>query len=60
MLQLKYKKVSIWKGLKGVEQLTIRLSKDDMQKIRAIAKTENRSINFIINQFIADKLKGGN
>ena len=42
-----------------MEQLTIRLSKDDMKKIRDVAEMEDRSINFILNQMVKAYFKRG-
>ena len=46
-------------GNKGMEQFTLRLKKDDLEKIRVIAKEENRSVNHIINTLVKMGLEYG-
>ena len=43
-----------------MEQFTLRLKKDDLEKVKAIAKEQDRSINYILSEIIAKHLKGGN
>ena len=38
--------------------ITIRVNNDSLDKVRAIAKEQDRSINYIINKIIFDFLKG--
>lgn len=40
-----------------MEQITFRLPKEIMDTIRAEAKEQNRSINFILNEIVKDYLK---
>ena len=42
-----------------MEQFTLRLKKDDLEKIKVIAKEKDRSINYIINQIILKSLEKG-
>ena len=41
-----------------MEQFTLRLKKEDLEKIKSISKEKDRSINYIINQMILKSLKG--
>lgn len=43
-----------------MEQFTLRLKKDDLEKIKAIAKELDRSINYVIADIVSKFLKGGN
>ena len=43
-----------------MEQFTLRLKRDDLEKVKAIAKDQDRSINYILSEIIAKHLKGGN
>ena len=47
-------------GVKGMEQFTLRLKRDDLEKIKAIAKEQDRSINYVIADIIAKFLRGIN
>ena len=47
-------------GNKGMEQFTLRLKKDDLEKIKAIAKEQDRSINYILSEIISNFLRGIN
>lgn len=38
--------------------ITIRVNNDSLDKVRAMAKEQDRSINYIINKIIFDFLKG--
>ena len=38
--------------------ICIRVNNDSLDKVRAIAKEQDRSINYIINKIIFDFLKG--
>ena len=44
----------------GMEQFTLRLKKDDLEKVKAIAKDQDRSINYILSEIIAKFLRGIN
>lgn len=41
-----------------MEQFTLRINKDDLEKVKAIAKEQDRSVNYIISQIIYKSLKG--
>ena len=43
-----------------MEQFTLRLKKDDLEKVKAIAKEQDRSINYVIADIIAKFLRGIN
>ena len=43
-----------------MEQFTLRLKKEDLQKVRAIAKEQDRSINYVIAEIISRFLRGIN
>ena len=43
-----------------MEQFTLRIKKDDLEKIKAIAKEQDRSINYVIAEIIAKFLRGIN
>ena len=47
-------------GVKGMEQFTLRLKKDDLEKVKAIAKEQDRSINYVIAGIVAKSLRGAN
>lgn len=40
--------------------ITIRVNNDSLDKVRAIAKEQDRSINYIINKIILEYLQGEN
>ena len=42
----------------GMEQFTLRLKKDDLEKVKAIAKDQDRSINYILSDIVAKFLRG--
>ena len=44
----------------GMEQFTLRLKKDDLEKVKAIAKEQDRSINYVIADIVAKFLRGIN
>ena len=44
----------------GMEQFTLRLKKDDLEKVKAIAKENDRSINYILSDIVAKFLRGIN
>ena len=44
----------------GMEQFTLRLKKDDLEKVKAIAKDQDRSINYILSDIVARFLRGIN
>ena len=39
--------------------ITIRVNNDSLDNVRAIAKEQDRSINYIINKIILEYLQGG-
>ena len=39
--------------------ITIRVNTDALDKVRAISKEQDRSINYIINKIILEYLQGG-
>ena len=41
-----------------MEQFTLRLKKEDLEKIKAIAKEQDRSINYILSEIISNFLRG--
>ena len=41
-----------------MEQFTLRLKKEDLEKIKAIAKEQDRSTNYVIGEIISKFLKG--
>lgn len=41
-----------------MEQFTLRLKKDDLEKVKAIAKEQDRSTNYVIGEIISKFLKG--
>ena len=41
-----------------MEQFTLRLKKEDLEKIKAIAKEQDRSINYILSEIIVKFLRG--
>ena len=43
-----------------MEQFTLRLKRDDLQKVRAIAKDQDRSINYVIADIVSRFLRGIN
>ena len=43
-----------------MEQFTLRLKKDDLEKVKAIAKDQDRSINYVIADIVAKFLRGIN
>lgn len=43
-----------------MEQFTLRLKRDDLEKIKTIAKEQDRSINYILSEIIAKFLRGIN
>ena len=43
-----------------MEQFTLRLKRDDLQKVRAIAKDQDRSINYVIADIVSKFLRGIN
>ena len=43
-----------------MEQFTLRIKKDDLEKIKAIAKEQDRSVNYVISEIIAKFLRGIN
>ena len=43
-----------------MEQFTLRLKRDDLEKIEAIAKEQDRSANYVIGEIISKFLKGAN
>lgn len=43
-----------------MEQFTLRLKKDDLEKVKAIAKEQDRSANYVIAEIIAKFLRGIN
>ena len=43
-----------------MEQFTLRLKKDDLQKVKAIAKEQDRSINYVIAEIVSKFLRGIN
>ena len=43
-----------------MEQFTLRLKRDDLEKVKAIAKEQDRSINYVIADIIAKFLRGIN
>ena len=40
-----------------MEQFTLRLKKDDLEKVKAIAKEQDRSINYVIAGIVAKSLR---
>ena len=43
-----------------MEQFTLRINKDDLEKVKAIAKEQDRSTNYVITEIIAKFLRGIN
>ena len=43
-----------------MEQFTLRLKRDDLEKIKAIAKEQDRSANYVIGEIISKFLRGAN
>ena len=43
-----------------MEQFTLRLKRDDLEKVKAIAKEQDRSINYVIADIVAKFLRGIN
>ena len=43
-----------------MEQFTLRLKRDDLEKVKAIAKDQDRSINYILSDIVAKFLRGIN
>ena len=43
-----------------MEQFTLRIKKDDLEKIKAIAKEQDRSVNYVIAEIISKFLRGIN
>ena len=43
-----------------MEQFTLRLKRDDLEKVKAIAKEQDRSINYVIADIVANFLRGIN
>ena len=43
-----------------MEQFTLRLKRDDLEKVKAIAKENDRSINYVIADIVAKFLRGIN
>lgn len=43
-----------------MEQFTLRLKKDDLEKVKAIAKEQDRSINYVIAEIVSKFLRGIN
>lgn len=43
-----------------MEQFTLRINKDDLEKVKSIAKEQDRSINYVIAEIIAKFLRGVN
>ena len=43
-----------------MEQFTLRLKRDDLEKVKAIAKEQDRSINYILSEIISNFLRGIN
>ena len=43
-----------------MEQFTLRLKKDDLEKVKAIAKDQDRSINYVIADIVSKFLRGIN
>ena len=43
-----------------MEQFTLRLKRDDLEKVKAIAKDQDRSINYVIADIVSRFLRGIN
>ena len=43
-----------------MEQFTLRINKDDLEKVKAIAKEQDRSVNYVISEIISKFLRGIN
>lgn len=43
-----------------MEQFTLRINKDDLEKVKAIAKEQDRSVNYVIAEIISRFLRGIN
>ena len=43
-----------------MEQFTLRLKKEDLEKIKAMAKEQDRSINYVLAEIISKFLRGIN
>ena len=41
-----------------MEQFTLRLKRDDLEKVKAIAKDQDRSINYVIADIVSKFLRG--
>ena len=43
-----------------MEQFSLRLKKEDLEKVKAIAKEQDRSINYVLAEIISNFLRGIN
>ena len=43
-----------------MEQFSLRLKKEDLEKVKAIAKEQDRSINYVLAEIISNFLRGMN
>ena len=43
-----------------MEQFSLRLKKEDLEKIKAMAKEQDRSINYVLAEIISNFLRGIN
>ena len=43
-----------------MEQFSLRLKKEDLEKVKAIAKEQDRSINYVLAEIISKFLRGIN
>ena len=43
-----------------MEQFTLRINKDDLEKVKAIAKEQDRSANYVMTEIISRFLRGIN
>ena len=43
-----------------MEQFSLRLKKEDLEKVKAIAKEQDRSINYVLAEIIVKFLRGIN
>ena len=41
-----------------MEQFTLRLKKEDLEKVKAIAKEQDRSVNYVIADIVSKFLRG--
>ena len=48
------------RGYGELEQFSLRIKKDDLEKVKAIAKEQDRSTNYVISEIIAKFLRGIN